>query len=122
MARFEIANVEGATLGEANADSFFDLGMMYSIGRSVRGRLRLRAQVVQYRGDARKQGGDPPAPGDRRANVGERDRRRPACRTRLAQRPLTRALGQRSDLACKAAVGHIHAHGDVAEWLKAAVC
>jgi TPR repeat protein len=35
MARFEIANVDAATLGEANADSFYELGMMYSIGRSV---------------------------------------------------------------------------------------
>jgi uncharacterized protein len=35
MARFGIASVETATLGEANADAFFELGMMYSIGRSV---------------------------------------------------------------------------------------
>jgi TPR repeat protein len=37
VARFEIAEIERATLGEvsANADVFFDLGMMYSIGRSV---------------------------------------------------------------------------------------
>jgi TPR repeat protein len=35
MARFEFANVDAAMLGEANADSFFELGMMYSIGRSV---------------------------------------------------------------------------------------
>ena len=37
MARFEIADIECATLGEAPAgvDTFFDLGMMYSVGRSV---------------------------------------------------------------------------------------
>ena len=37
MARYEIAAVEGAALGQANAaaDMFFDLGMMYSTGRSV---------------------------------------------------------------------------------------
>ena len=37
MARFEIVDVESASLGEAplNADSFYELGMMYSIGRSV---------------------------------------------------------------------------------------
>jgi TPR repeat protein len=37
VARFEIAEIERATLGEAsaNADVFYDLGMMYSIGRSV---------------------------------------------------------------------------------------
>jgi TPR repeat protein len=35
MARFEFANVDASMVGEANADSFFDLGMMYSIGRSV---------------------------------------------------------------------------------------
>jgi len=33
MARFEMA--DGATLGEANADVFYELGMMYSIGHSV---------------------------------------------------------------------------------------
>jgi len=37
MARFEIADVDCASLGEAPAgsDSFFELGMMYSVGRSV---------------------------------------------------------------------------------------
>jgi hypothetical protein len=37
MARFEIADVECAALGEAptSADTFFDLGMMYSVGRNV---------------------------------------------------------------------------------------
>ena len=37
MARFEIADIEYATLGEAptGADTFFELGMMYSVGRSV---------------------------------------------------------------------------------------
>jgi len=35
MARFEMAGLEGANLGEANADVFFELGMMYSTGRSV---------------------------------------------------------------------------------------
>jgi TPR repeat protein len=37
MARYEIADAETASLGEAptSADSFFQLGMMYSIGRSV---------------------------------------------------------------------------------------
>ena len=37
MARFEIADVACATLGEApaGADTFFELGMMYSVGRSV---------------------------------------------------------------------------------------
>jgi TPR repeat protein len=37
MARFEMADVACATLGEApaGADAFFELGMMYSVGRSV---------------------------------------------------------------------------------------
>jgi len=37
MARFDIAGIECATLGEAptNADSFYALGMMYSVGRNV---------------------------------------------------------------------------------------
>ena len=37
MARFEIAEIDHATLGEAPAgvDAFFQLGMMYSVGRSV---------------------------------------------------------------------------------------
>ena len=37
MARFEMADVAHATLGEApaGAEAFFELGMMYSIGRSV---------------------------------------------------------------------------------------
>jgi TPR repeat protein len=37
MARYEIADVESAALGQANpaGDMFFDLGMMYSTGRSV---------------------------------------------------------------------------------------
>jgi TPR repeat protein len=37
MARYELATAEGAALGQANAaaDMFFDLGMMYSTGRSV---------------------------------------------------------------------------------------
>jgi uncharacterized protein len=37
MARFEIADIECAVLGEAptSADTFFDLGMMYSVGRNV---------------------------------------------------------------------------------------
>ena len=37
MARFEIGDCDQAVLGEssANADTFFVLGIMYSIGRSV---------------------------------------------------------------------------------------
>jgi len=37
MARFEIAEIGCATMGEtpAGADAFFQLGMMYSVGRSV---------------------------------------------------------------------------------------
>ncbi len=37
MARYEIANPESAALGHANGsgDMFFELGMMYSVGRSV---------------------------------------------------------------------------------------
>ncbi len=37
MARFEIADIECAALGEApaGADTFYALGMMYSVGRSV---------------------------------------------------------------------------------------
>lgn len=37
MARYDIADVESASLGEApaGADTFFNLGMMYSIGGSV---------------------------------------------------------------------------------------
>ena len=37
MARFEMSDCDQAGLGEsyAGADTFFELGMMYSIGRSV---------------------------------------------------------------------------------------
>ncbi len=35
MARFEIADIECASLGEAPADGFFALGLMYSVGRGV---------------------------------------------------------------------------------------
>ena len=37
MARVEITEIDHATLGEApaGADAFFQLGMMYSVGRSV---------------------------------------------------------------------------------------
>jgi len=37
MARFEMTDVAFATLGEApaGADTFFHLGMMYSVGRNV---------------------------------------------------------------------------------------
>lgn len=37
MARYEIADVESASLGHAtaSADMFFELGMMYATGRSV---------------------------------------------------------------------------------------
>lgn len=37
MARVDIGDMESASLGQAPAgpDSFFELGMMYSIGRSV---------------------------------------------------------------------------------------
>jgi TPR repeat protein len=37
MARFDISNCEQAALGAttASADTFFDLGMMYSTGRDV---------------------------------------------------------------------------------------
>lgn len=35
MARIELADIDDATLGDTPADTFFELGMMYSIGRSV---------------------------------------------------------------------------------------
>ena len=37
MARFEIMDVESASLGNApaTADTFYELGMMYSVGHSV---------------------------------------------------------------------------------------
>lgn len=37
MARYELADIACATLGQAPAgvDTFFELGMMYSVGRSV---------------------------------------------------------------------------------------
>ena len=37
MARYEVSEIEAATLGHApqNAAAFFELGMMYSTGRSV---------------------------------------------------------------------------------------
>ena len=37
MARYELAGAEGASLGQGNApaDMFFELGMMYSTGRAV---------------------------------------------------------------------------------------
>jgi TPR repeat protein len=35
MGRYELADVDSAALGQANGDMFFELGMMYSTGRSV---------------------------------------------------------------------------------------
>ena len=35
MGRYEIADIQAAALGQANGDMFFELGMMYSTGRSV---------------------------------------------------------------------------------------
>jgi len=35
MGRYEIADIQNAALGQANGDMFFELGMMYSTGRSV---------------------------------------------------------------------------------------
>jgi TPR repeat protein len=37
MARFEISDIECASFGQAPAaaDTFYDLGMMYSVGRNV---------------------------------------------------------------------------------------
>ena len=35
MGRYEIADIDSAALGQANGDMFFELGMMYSTGRSV---------------------------------------------------------------------------------------
>jgi TPR repeat protein len=35
MARFQVSEFDGAALGEAGADVFYELGMMYSVGRSV---------------------------------------------------------------------------------------
>jgi uncharacterized protein len=37
MARFELLDIESASLGNAPsaADTFYELGMMYSVGRSV---------------------------------------------------------------------------------------
>lgn len=35
MARFDMGSLDGGNLGEANADVFYELGMMYSTGRSV---------------------------------------------------------------------------------------
>jgi TPR repeat protein len=35
MARIELADIDDATLGGTPADTFFELGMMYSVGRSV---------------------------------------------------------------------------------------
>ena len=35
MARCEIADFEGAALGNSGSDVFFELGMMYSTGRTV---------------------------------------------------------------------------------------
>jgi TPR repeat protein len=36
MARYEIGDIECAALGEASGvDTYFELGMMYSVGRSV---------------------------------------------------------------------------------------
>jgi TPR repeat protein len=35
MARIDIGDFDHATLGEASADTFFELGMMYSVGRGV---------------------------------------------------------------------------------------
>ena len=73
MARYEIADIETASLGEAvaTADTFFELGMMYSIGRSVpvdlvsahkwfniaalrgnRDAIRLRREIAEQMSDA----------------------------------------------------------------------
>jgi TPR repeat protein len=35
MARLQMTEFEGATFGGANADVFYQLGMMYSVGSSV---------------------------------------------------------------------------------------
>ncbi len=35
MGRYEITDIQNAALGQANGDVFFQLGMMYSAGRSV---------------------------------------------------------------------------------------
>jgi TPR repeat protein len=35
MGRYELVDIESAALGQANGDMFFELGMMYSTGRSV---------------------------------------------------------------------------------------
>jgi TPR repeat protein len=35
MGRYEIADIDSAALGQAGSDMFFELGMMYSTGRSV---------------------------------------------------------------------------------------
>jgi TPR repeat protein len=35
MGRYEVVDIQNAALGQANGDVFFELGMMYSIGRSV---------------------------------------------------------------------------------------
>jgi TPR repeat protein len=73
MARFDIANIEAAGLGEAPvaSDIFFDLGMRYSIGNTVpndlvsahkwfnlaamrgnRDAIRLRREVAEQMSDA----------------------------------------------------------------------
>jgi uncharacterized protein len=35
MARFDLAGIECGSLGSPPADTFFELGMMYSVGRNV---------------------------------------------------------------------------------------
>ena len=130
MARIDFGDMNTAALGEAPvADSFYELGMMYSIGRSVpidyvtahkwfnlaamRGNEDARACAARSPTRCRKprspRPSAPPAPGSRRIDLPLR----PACIG--TSRPGCALTGLPT-------AGTDAGSGDVAEWLKAAVC
>ena len=152
MARYEIADVEAASLGEAaaTADTFFELGMMYSIGRSVpvdlvsahkwfniaamrgnRDAIRLRREVADQMSEADIAAAQREA---RDLAHGALTRRWRACpRGRIVdgtEAPCGACDAQsgcgarcrRASLEMPARRRAYRGHGAVAEWLKAAVC
>ena len=101
MARFEFGDSDYATLGDApaGADTFFELGMMYSVGRSVPVDYVSAHKWFNLAAHARQRGSDPVAPRDRRPDVGGRDRRGSACRAVVDTRPTNQPTVQLLSLA-----------------------
>ena len=106
MARIDFGDMNTAALGEAPvADTFYELGMMYSIGRSVPVDYVTAHKWFNLAAMRGNEDAIAPAPRDRRPDVGGRDRRRPARRPRLAQGALIGepAASDRSAAACGSA-------------------